>query len=709
MSLLTGRKSMSLLARRNSGYEFLDGPAPVPTDLYTSAAFLRSDFDANEWEVQTYQGKPLTLDWAVELWDGSLLTDDQNTVLRRSLKHLLIIGTKGVNGEFATLATASQNLRFVHTAKLIDYLLINARTYQLLEFGLGALDGDHLKAILTHLCTSPWAEQSVYAWHDRVSTFCKLQLPALSMAEEQKIFEEHPGMLETSDDQLEGYKLDIAVEDLPRVRAALMKAKLYYGNRCNGYKISSTKLSALIYKDTLRGCQSSKSSIEALNFYPSEQNYKRECKGVRVTTGEAAFLKNSVYSNYRYVLINSIILNTLDLPAPAGTETIYNYRPEVSQSARFRSVPSENLLRLFRNSTEFHIVHGRKILDGFIKVATYCHANNVTMVRISDSDLQKIVGPELVDFGVKKLGLSAFSTTKSKRKGSRKAFYQNLRANHGLLELVLVYIGCVEFNLGTLTARRIDELVKLQAATCLDSSKSWVNFSLAKSTRHAFGMRQSQSRPVDALAVEMIEELRRFQESLVRLGVISELTDLFASPASLGHKGLRDCSTHLYNRNLDYFCDYFESDYNADGERYYVRQHQLRRFFAIMFFYTHGYGQLDTLRWMLGHRDIEHVWNYLTECVEPHIIRGVNSKYFANLAKQDRLDNYEALRNLLSEEFGTTNFKLIDSQKITDYLDALQVEGKAVVTTEFFTDEDGKSMEILFIVAGAKNEQPDEA
>jgi len=135
-------------------------------------------------------------------------------------------------------------------------------------------------------------------------------------------------------------------------------------------------------------------------------------------------------------------------------------------------------------------------------------------------------------------------------------------------------------------------------------------------------MRQRESRPIDAIAVEMIEELRRFQKLLKRLRVIDDLTGLFATPSSLGHKGLQDCSLHLYNRHLDFACDYFESDITADGERYYVRQHQLRRFFAIMFFYTNSFGELDTLRWMLGHRDIEHVWHYLTECLEPKDLRG---------------------------------------------------------------------------------------
>lgn len=247
-------------------------------------------------------------------------------------------------------------------------------------------------------------------------------------------------------------------------------------------------------------------------------------------------------------------------------------------------------------------------------------------------------------------------------------------------------------------ARRADELVTLDTLNCLDKSNSWLNFSLAKSTQKAFGMRQRESRPIDAIAVEMIEELRRLQKILKRLGVIHNLKNLFATPLLSGDSGLEDCTTHLYNRHLDLACDYFESDLNDAGERYYVRQHQLRRFFAIMFFYTNSFGDLDTLRWMLGHHDVEHVWHYLTESLGPNELRGAGARYFTDLAKEDRLDNYRDLQQLLYSTFGTSTFKLIDEYKIEAYLEAILEEGKARIEPQFYTNENGKFMRVLFII-----------
>lgn len=102
---------------------------------------------------------------------------------------------------------------------------------------------------------------------------------------------------------------------------------------------------------------------------------------------------------------------------------------------------------------------------------------------------------------------------------------------------------------------------------------------------------------------------------------------------------------------------------------------------------------------MFGHRDIEHIWRYLTECMEPNEIRGAGARYFADLAKKDRLDNYQNLRDLLSAQFGTTSFALVDEGKIETYLAAMLNEGKARFEPQFFKDENGTSMKILFIVS----------
>ncbi|NWD04956.1 integrase [Pseudomonas gingeri] len=684
-----------------TGYEFLDDFGPSDNSPHTSAPWLLSDFHQNIWKTKTIQKKANELDWGVHLWNGSLLTDSENGTLLLSLKYLLIIGTNGVNEEFSTLAPVSQNVRLSCTLRLIDYLLINAAKLGIVQYGLAAMDEDDLKGILNQLASSPWSEDSIYLWHERVSAYCNILLSSLLESEARYIFSMHPAMEVVSDDQYEDLKLNIAAADIPRIRAAFMKAGMYYGNRSNGFKISTMILSERIYPDTLRGRKTQKTGLESLSFYPSDVCYKREFPGVRVTTGDSETLQDTLYYQYRYALLNSAELVTLGLPAPANTDIIAEYIPKVAEPSRFRSVPSSNLMKLFRSSLDFHVENGRKILNGFIRVAAHCHAQAINMPLLPEMDFLRIIGPELASFGVQKLGFSTKRRSKNSEplKGPREVYFQCLRANRGLLELVYVYLGCVQLVVGMIMARRVDELVTLNVEKCLDKTNSWLVFNLAKSTRKTWGLRQRESRPIDAIAVEMIEELLRFQKLLKRLGVIDKLTDLFATPSSHGTNGLLDCSRHLYNRHLDFACDYFESDVTEAGERYYVRQHQLRRFFAIMFFYTNSFGELDTLRWMLGHRDVEHVWRYLSDCLKPKDIRMAGARYLTDLAINERLENYQNLQDLLFGEFGTTNFSVVDENRIEDYLAGMLEEGKARIEPQFFNDEHGKSMKILFIVS----------
>lgn len=252
-----------------TGYDFLDDFGLTNEPAHTTAPWLYSDFRENLWKTQTHQKKATELDWGVRLWDGSLLTNSKNEKLLSSLKHLLIIGANGVNEEFAMAAPATQQMRLVSSLRIIDYLLMNAARLDLVQFGLSAIGTDDLKGMLDHLASSPSSEDTIYEWHKRVSAYCNSQLTSISENEAREIFAKHPSMEFVSDDQYEDLKLDIAVDDIPKIRAALMKSGAYYGNAYAGFKINTKRLSDHLYLDTLRGAKTRKPALEALSFYPS--------------------------------------------------------------------------------------------------------------------------------------------------------------------------------------------------------------------------------------------------------------------------------------------------------------------------------------------------------------------------------------------------------------------------------------------------------
>ena len=116
------------------------------------------------------------------------------------------------------------------------------------------------------------------------------------------------------------------------------------------------------------------------------------------------------------------------------------------------------------------------------------------------------------------------------------------------------------------------------------------------------------------------------------------MSHLFATPSIRGDVGFSQPTSYSYNRNLDFLCDYIQTPINKKGERYYIRQHQLRRFFAMLFFHSASFGGLETLQWMLGHTDIEHLWNYITETLDGTVLRGAKAQFVAQSLVLDLFD-----------------------------------------------------------------------
>lgn len=120
-----------------------------------------------------------------------------------------------------------------------------------------------------------------------------------------------------------------------------------------------------------------------------------------------------------------------------------------------------------------------------------------------------------------------------------------------------------------------------------------------------------------------------------------------------------------YNRTLSLTCDYFKTPIINIGEgefrRIYIRQHMLRRFFAMVFFHTKRFKGLDTLRWMLAHSDIEHLHRYITETNSGKVLDGVKASVMVHELKSSvseiaEIENLDKLEAIISKAYGISNY-----------------------------------------------------
>lgn len=355
------------------------------------------------------------------------------------------------------------------------------------------------------------------------------------------------------------------------------------------------------------------------------------------------------------------------------------------------------MLTAVRNAIEFHLVYADSLICSLRNVMHFLGERRSHLQEGMRTSISKVISPEeftsLLHPDIQKMGVERWSISKLENR------FEALRNNTGLGELIRVYFGCVQIVVGTLMARRQIELRALKTEGCLDETKRYLVFGKAKSTRLLEGRRVDVARPIDEIAVEMIEKITQLQTTYLEMGFIDTLGNLFDTVS------LQDpceiVSVIMYRQsfaqNLDFFCDYFETPLR-NGKRFYIRTHQLRRFFALSFFWGNGFGGMDTLRWFMGHTDPQHLYRYITENTPGEVLRHAKSQYLA-----ETIDEHIELRELISEKFGTLDFTVLNTGELEEYIDELICGGEVDLEPEFIVDDNGQSYRLLVVISSKKN------
>lgn len=676
--------------------EFLVPFYVAPSESLRSKDWLISDFDATVWEYSFGFKEPKRLDWDVELNDRSRLIDKKNKKLLDGLKYFLTGSTQGNSNSNSLPARSIELARAIH---IVDFLLLNSEQFKLAQHGLAGLSRDALKLILSEISSSSDTAEGVYGWSKRFSLYCLTLASEINKTDIDNAIKDWPALKVITPDQIEDNTLDISISLIPQIRAALYLKGLYTLRRGKGHIANSTKVSNEVYRNTLKGRNDNKPMIGILSIQ-ADDDFVCECNPIPVATGANPRMSEAIFNSYKRTLYSLGNLHDVGLPAPSKNDLISakNFTIDPTSPGRFRTLPSEVVFGAVRNSIEFYLKHGTEIVDGFCRAVLYCKRKNLSFSEITDIRFQGIFGQHLTSIGVESLGLTRRVVGlrhAESIKGSKSEYFTRLRANHGLIELVKILIGCTQVVVGALMGRRVGELLDLHAKDCLDASHKWLVFANRKSTYQLFGTRQVEARPIEPIAVKMISNLVRMQKILKRVGFIEELQPLFASPSSHGKMSLSDVASYNFNQHLNLFCDYFETQTDENGRRYYIRQHQLRRFFAMLFFYSSSFGGLETLQWMLGHTDPQHVWHYITESMDGATLRGAKAQFVAEALHSGHVANFESLAALLKARYGTEDFTIVDTEELEDYLSDLLEEGSVEIEPEFIQDDEGQQFQVV--------------
>lgn len=683
--------------------ERLESMINPSADAFQRAEWLHSPFPASTW-VMRFGEKVRTIEWSIPFGNGRL-TDANHSKMLNIFKTMVTCRAHpaATRGRICDMPTTQQQV--YRACRFVDFFLLQKEELKLARYGFDLVTENDFEQLLFRCRCGPSDEEVIYRWTERLAEWLDKRVhesrdEVISLLNRHEVFR----AITVPEEE---WALTKDRERLAAWRAVLWLRGMYRVRSAPNYRFfpNNIKLAAEIYADTIFG-QGRKSIHEELCLYPSE-NYQREYPGVDVRTIERG------KPSWRYVrawcstIYSMSTLASAGFDVPTGALNAFREksadRYEGNPQGRFRNPPFWQVLDSIKNGVEFALDHGEALFDSYVNIVEAAKAEKVSpRGLVGSNDVRQFLTKGAVDLGVTAFCLKGAATGWPYCQGwssrwEQRKFYEDLRNGRGLLQNLQVLYGAIIHIVGPVTARRQMELVNLPVVGCLDSSRKHMVFRNAKSG--AIGLRQEELRPIPPIVEQMVSLVKSFQSKLVKVGGLKECGSLLSMP---GNYGMRVASSSSFNASLDVFCDYFDTPLDANGHRYYLREHQFRRFLIITFFFGARRGNLNTLRWLVGHVDAAHLWHYLTNAVSGDMRREAAAYFLMDelrLPEEQRVvELHELVRRQLADfaevRFGTREFSLIDADALEDYLN-LQMKKGLVVEPVFFQGTGGHQYKIV--------------
>lgn len=667
---------------------------------YCEAYWLKSDFESHVWKCDL--GNCKTINFKIRLSDGSYLTDLKHGILLKTLKCFLCIQThRDVTGG-KKLVDTSAYTKLRRALHIIDYWLLHAEEYQLAKIGLAGLSENDLSAMLQKILSQSNIAETVYNWADNVSLFLKEKIAFITEEDIKKTTQKMHSLSILAIDYADR-KLLFTDTEVLKARVWIKMNGFYKASQNRSeykYVLNTRKLSQIIFKNTLAGCNAVFPNFDELAI-GNKLAASREFQGSPTRTKNHNAMSERLVNKYYKTLKSLGCLSNIDLPVPIDGLNQLNLQAlklslRLGDDGRFSSLPSQVVFNALRNSIEFALMYGDIIVEGYLTLVRAARQTGVSTHRLNEliPSMCHFLSTKLKSLGVKCWSIIDKYNLEQERTSD---YFDKVRANSGLHELIKILYGAVQLCVGTLMARRQAELLDLKAFNCLDKDGKYLIFYVRKTGYD--NKREKVARPIPKIAVKLIKLIETLQKGLIDEGVLNCPAPLFAIP-NLNAEGLTKCTSPIFNNSIDLFCDYFQLPLSHKNQRYYIRQHQLRRFFAMLFFWGNSFSDMDTLRWFLAHADVEHLYHYITESVTGSVLKDAKAHYavekIQSLKEYD--DSFMALSNVLEKHFGTRKFDVLDSEHLAEYIKDLLDTGEMEIEPEFFETANGKKYQIMVLV-----------
>lgn len=679
----------------NDDYRALDIITNIHTGIYgyddRQPEWLESSFSAKKW-VLRFGKTPRTIHWdTVYLDDGKKLTDTRHQKLLNSFKYWITAADNPLEngGKIIGPVTACQKVNRV--IALINAILLHSKELKLAKYHLLNVNDDFWLNILTK-CAEHGNFQGVYEINERTQALLDKASQSVSDADAQT-FKERFLYITQHIAQDESFLFLVERE---KACAWLFEQGYYHSGEQIKYTGNGTVLGELLFKGKMLY-----HDINTPNYLELHLKEPKRNSEYRAVDNKDTSIGASQKAISQYIEAIQLIYTSLEREDAASPSAILSERVSLGyisqlvslkRAGRTRTLPPTFVFNLIRQCYEFAKEHlpteedTVTLLDEILKLLSEARSKSIknnasNTLRPSEytkawneelhremsasergywfqTEANNCLSSEYLKKGIKQV--KGFADSVENR-------FERIRANESLFDLFSVLQGAIQVLVGVIMARRQDELIKLKPHGNLSPNDinpfskegQSVDYSLIFKVKKtgSQGENETIERPIHLSIAKFIWQLEQFNikasELKLSIGKLSLFNNLDSSRchfSQITHK--------TYNAHLDALCDYLETDLvqydNGEYRRNYVRQHQLRRFFAMAFFWSKGFDGMDALRWMLGHSDMEHLYHYISESETGAVLNGAKASVIVrgvvdSTSELAKLDGIEEVRKIIAE------------------------------------------------------------
>lgn len=661
-------------------------------------SWLKSDINENLWLINLGSAE-LTINFDIEFHSSSgaleKLIAPKHIKLLNVFKCWLLIQSSPLHTGFQSITNDTLSKKLRNILYLIDYIILNSEVLSLEKHFL-LWKKDTVFTILARLFDKESISRGIYETEERLNIYIDQNIGKYSQVELQESFNKLSVIfnLDKQSSLFKDQKLRLQLGFFHQEKAFDMKESNFrYG------KLSLPYLREKLYKNTLYGYRVHLPLLENYSVgngssYNRASEYAQHPLNKRLEIG----ISKSYFSVIRQSFFtlsdinkfsNLVCLNTAKVNSSIFKDISLNALMDkpAKQIGRTITIGAGEVLPQIRNAFEFIYEYGDVILKAVEDILSVSREEiqKTSLKSFSNLGFKKHLSKEVIWLGVEVIGYDSSVENR----------YQKQRENKDLFFLFNVLQGSLQLILGATMARRMGELVDLDPYDAITPKNinpkkhPKQDFNLIFDNRKsgvAYGgevLREQLSRPILNSIAAIVYKWQCFNMRLKRIGVLDHIKELglFTSLSS-NSLAVKEGNSESFVNNLDAFCDYFETriyiDENDVTRRLYIRQHQLRRFFAMVFYWAYGYEASETLRYFMAHTNIEHLEQYIAEETSGEVLRGVQAERLIDGIRNKDINQISELEVILKNKFGLNSIEFRTYEEIQEDIEDEIIELEAV-------------------------------